>query len=191
MCRNVSHRTVIVGRTTKKRSLRACVWSARGRRCPRSSSVASRLYLSICMDVVATGSALKGQPQMGIPLRCCCSLVRGILRARWALSFAGPADSATQRRVDMEDGVGAFSEAMRALSYRLGALPVIPDDHGRRSSYTNMLCTRSGLELAWSTARAAAGGDFVRGRGRPLTRWRPPTVQSNAQSSARELENAS
>jgi len=223
VCRNVSHCTVIVAHTTKKRSLCACVWIARGRRCPRSSSVASRVYSGIRIDVVATGSALKGQPQMGIPLRCCCSPVLGILRARRLLSFAGRADSDTQPSVAMGAGVGAFSGAMRALSYRLGALPVMTDgqrqalhvDGTQRgcprftsrpvalnpawrsgdavhvsAAYTNMLCTRSGLEPAWS-ARAAPGGDRVPGRGRPLTRWRPPTVQSNAQSSARELENAS
>ena len=222
MCRNVSHCTVIVAHTTEKRSLCACVWIARGRRCPGSSSVASRVYSGIRIDV-ATGSALKGQPLMGIPLRCCCSPVLGILRARRLLSFAGRADADVQPSVAMGAGVGAFSEAMRALSYRLGALPVMTDGQRQalhvdgtqrgcsrftsqlvalhpawRSSdavhfsvaYTNMLCTRSGLEPAWS-ARAAAGGGRVPGRGRPLTRWRPPTVQSNAQSSARELENAS
>ena len=57
--------------------------------------------------------------------------------------------------------------------------------------YTNTVCTHPGLEPVCSSARAATGGDHAPGRGSPLTRWRPPTVQFNAQSSARELENAS
>jgi hypothetical protein len=56
-------------------------------------------------------------------------------------------------------------------------------------------CSRSALELICSPARAAVGEDQLPGRGSTLTRWRPKqrplTVQFNAQSIARESEDAS
>jgi hypothetical protein len=68
--------------------------------------------------------------------------------------------------------------------------------NGVRSAVTdkNQACSRSALDPA-SPARAARSGDQLSGRGSTLTRWRPqqrpPTVQFNALSIARESEDAS
>jgi hypothetical protein len=109
------------------------------------------------------------------------------------------------------EGLRALPHAMRALSYDMGALPVRHWSHPRTfprnrtargsSSVTsqfvrlNSAFSRSALELTCSPARAAVGEDQLPGRGSTLTRWRPeqrpPTVQVNAQSIARESEDAS
>jgi hypothetical protein len=51
-------------------------------------------------------------------------------------------------------------------------------------------CPQSGPEPIGSPVRAAADGSMS-GRRSALTRWRLPTVRSNAQSIASEAEDAS